>query len=185
MAGVAVVPLSFLSGWAAGAVHLAAVACGLAYNAGLRTTVFSALPFAAAFALLPIFVTLGERPPEAAPWWMWATGALLGVGAHLTNTLPDLEHDTAAKRRGLPHRLGRARTLGGAGVSLLAASVVLAVGPPGLGWWRPVAPALAVALVLALAVASRARDSRLPFVLTMLLAVLDVELLLVAGAHLA
>ena len=37
---------------------------------------------------------------------MPVAGALLGVGAHLVNALPDLADDEATGVRGLPHRLG-------------------------------------------------------------------------------
>ena len=54
-----------------------------------------------------------ERAPGAdrawPPAWMMATGAVLGVGAHLLNALPDLADDDATGVRGLPQRLGAGR----------------------------------------------------------------------------
>nr|MDQ6919831.1 UbiA family prenyltransferase [Candidatus Dormibacteraeota bacterium] len=56
---VLAVPLSLLSGPAAAAVHLTAIALAHAYNLWLKATVLSVVPYALAFAMLPVFVTLG------------------------------------------------------------------------------------------------------------------------------
>ncbi|MCW2613960.1 MAG: hypothetical protein JWN08_954, partial [Frankiales bacterium] len=132
------VPLSLAMGPAPGLLHLAAVAAAWAYNARLKATALSWLPYALAFGAVPSIVTLGRD--AVAPWWATAAGALLGVGAHLCNVLPDLEQDLAQGIRGLPHRLGPARSAAGAAVLLLAAAGLLAVGPGRPG----VVPALAV-----------------------------------------
>ena len=50
---VACVPLSLLSGWRAGLLHLAAVAAALTYNAWLKSTLASPVPYAVAFGILP------------------------------------------------------------------------------------------------------------------------------------
>lgn len=181
LAAGATVPLSLLSGWRAGLVHIAAVSCGWCYNMGLKATVVSFLPFVVAFGLLPVFVSLGGPGAPLGPWWAPASAALLGAGAHLMNALPDLEQDLAAGVRGLPHRLGRQRSLAAAALLLLAASAVLTL--------RAGAPAIAgvagggtaiVCVVLAL-VAARRRASRAPFGLAIAVALVDVALLLVDG----
>ena len=64
------------------------------------------MPYAVAFGALP-----GGRQPRGAasalpPVVGPVAGALLGVGAHLLNALPDLADDEATGVRGLPHRLG-------------------------------------------------------------------------------
>ncbi len=109
VAVTACVPLSFLSGWRAAVVHLVAVASAWAYNARLKATVCSPLPYALSFALLPAFVTLGlPGHPWPRPAVMVATG-LLGVGAHFVNTLADRDDDARSGITGLPQRLS-ART---------------------------------------------------------------------------
>jgi 4-hydroxybenzoate polyprenyltransferase len=120
---VASVPLSLLSGWRAAAVHLVAIASAWAYNLGLKATIVSPLPYAVSFGLLPAFVTLGlPGHPWPRPALMVAT-ALLGVGAHFVNTLPDREDDARSGIAGLPQRLSARATLF-TGVALLTSCAV-------------------------------------------------------------
>ncbi|WP_201776931.1 UbiA family prenyltransferase [Streptacidiphilus anmyonensis] len=185
-AGAACVPLSLASGAAAGAAHLTGVASALAYNAFLKRTRWSWLPYAVAFGLLPAFVTLGLPGRPWPPGWLLAAAALLGVGGHLTNVLPDIDADLAEGVRGLPHRLGRTRSRVLAASALLGASVLLALGPagpPGPVGWTGLAVAAALTAAAALPRARRP-DSRLPFLLTIGLSALDLALLLLRGATL-
>ena len=119
----ACVPLSFLSGWRAALVHLVAVGSAWAYNAGVKATVLSPLPYALSFGLLPAFVTLGlPGHPWPRPALMGAT-ALLGIGAHFINTLADREDDARSGIAGLPQRMSATACLF-TGVALLAACAV-------------------------------------------------------------
>jgi 4-hydroxybenzoate polyprenyltransferase len=185
VAATACVPLSLAMGLSAGLVHLAAVASAWAYNARLKSTVLSWAPYAFSFGLVPSIVTLGLDGAPRAPWWATAAGALLGVGAHLANVLPDLEDDEATGVRGLPHRLGRTGSAGLSALLLLAATSLLAVGPG-----RP-GPLVAAALVVAAAVTGtglalgRREGSRAPFRAVLVVAAVDVALLLARGAALA
>jgi len=125
VAAAACVPLSFLSGWRAGAVHTAAVSAAFAYNARLKSTVFSVVPYVAAFGALPAFVALGGGAPVRPSNSATLAAALMGAGAHFINTLPDLEGDASTGVRGLPHRLGRTRsTYAGAALLATATGVV-------------------------------------------------------------
>ncbi|MET9471850.1 UbiA family prenyltransferase [Streptomyces sp. NPDC002922] len=179
-------PLSLANGAAAGGAHLIGVAAGWSYNLGVKRTRWSWLPYALAFGLLPAFLTLAlpGRPWPAA--WVVAAGALLGVGAHFVNVLPDIDADLAAGVRGLPQRLGRHRSRTVAALTLLAASAVLVLGPPGppdaMGWTGlAVTGAPAVVLCLPLGTSP---DSRLPFLATLGLAGADVALLVARGTAL-
>jgi 4-hydroxybenzoate polyprenyltransferase len=141
----ACIPFSLAMGVLAGIVHLAAVAVAWAYNARLKSSLLSWAPYAFAFGLIPSIITLGLPGSPWAPWWATGAGALLGVGAHLANVLPDLADDAATGVRGLPHRLGANASAALSAVLLLAATSVLAVGPgrPGaLGATALVAAAL-------------------------------------------
>ncbi|MFD6090912.1 UbiA family prenyltransferase [Oerskovia sp. NPDC060338] len=186
-AAAACVVLSLATGLVAGLVHLVAVASAWSYNAWLKSTVWSWAPYAISFGLLPLFVVLaspGDR--VAAPWAMTAT-ALLGVGAHVANTLPDLEDDRATGVRGLPHRLGRTGASVLAPAVLVTAVGVVVLGPPG----PPTAVAWAagtVAVVLAVSagvVAVRRTTSRLPFALSMAVAAVCAVRLVLAGPDVA
>jgi 4-hydroxybenzoate polyprenyltransferase len=178
LAAAAAVPLSLALGVAAGLAQLVGVASGWAYNLGLKSTVWSWLPYAVTFGLLPAVVTLALPGSPLPPPWAVAAGALLGVGAHLVNVLPDLEDDAATGVRGLPHRMGaRASQLGAAAV-LLAAAASLLLGPhQGSGGWRWLV--LVVNAVLAAVVA--VGGGRTPFRVAMLMALIDVVLLTTSG----
>ncbi|WP_435862165.1 UbiA family prenyltransferase [Streptomyces phaeochromogenes] len=179
------VPLSLACGLWAGAVHLTGVAAAWAYDLRLKATAWSWAPYAVGFAALPAFVALGLPGQPWPAWWVVTTGALLGIGAHLGDVLPDIRGDLATGVRGWPHRLGPdgARLL--LPVPLVAASAVLALGPAGPpGRWG--AAALAVAAVVAVAgtVLGR-RWERAAFASAVAVAVVDVALLLLRGTGIA
>jgi len=108
------------------AVFLAGAWC---YNAGLKKTALSALPYATSFGTLPAVVTLSAAEPAPPAWWAVAAGALLGVAAHFANVLPDLDDDRATGVRGLPHRLGRRTTAVLLPVALVAVGSLVVLGP--------------------------------------------------------
>lgn len=176
---LATVLLSALCGAAAAASHLVlTVGSGWAYNLGLKRGLLSALPYAVAFGALPAVVTLALPEPRLPPAWMVAAGALLGVGAHLLNALPDLAEDAQTGVRGLPHRLGAGRVRRLAPAVLVAASVVTVLGPAGSPpTWAWATLALAVLLALT---ALRSRG-RWPFLAAVGIAVLDVATLVARG----
>ncbi|QFG68301.1 UbiA family prenyltransferase [Ornithinimicrobium pratense] len=189
-AAVATVLLSWLLGWVAGGLHLLlVVGSGVAYNLGMKATAASWLPYALAFGTLPqvAWWAGGSGPvgwaetggPSAAPWWATLAGALLGVGAHLLNALPDLAEDERQGVRGLPHRLGAARVRRLAPLLLLA-GVVLAVLGPAPGW--PVGPPglLTLALAAVLAVLAWTLPGRAPFLASMGMAIVAAAALVVS-----
>ena len=178
-AAAACVVLSLLLGWAAGAVHLVAVASAWAYNLGLKRTAWSWAPYALSFGLLPLALALALPGRPTATWWALAAGALLGLGAHGLNVLPDLLDDAATGVRGLPHRLGTTATALGSAVSLLAATVLLVRAPAGGPGTARVAALVAATAVTAggTVIALRDRRSRLPFLAAIAVAGIDVVLL--------
>lgn len=178
------VPLSLWYGVAAGLVHLVAVASAWAYNRWVKATAWSFAPYALSFGLLPVFVVLGLPGTPLPPWWAVAAGALLGVGAHLANALPDLADDLATGVRGAPHRLGPGATRWLATALLVAASVLLALAPdttPGRLGSVGVLGALVVVGVLAVVGLAGRDRSRLPFHAAMAIGLVDVALLVARG----
>ncbi|THA30725.1 hypothetical protein E6R18_19335 [Streptomyces sp. A1277] len=176
------VPLSLACGPLAGTVHLAAVAAAWTYNLKLKATVLSWLPYAIGFAALPALAGLTVPGGPGPAWWLMTAGALLGVAAHLADVLPDIEDDLRGGVRGLPQRLGTTTTRLLLPVPLVAASAVLALGPPGPpGPWGTLT--LAIALPAAPAGLLLARTWRkAPLAAAALVALADVALLLVRGA---
>ena len=174
VAVVATVPLSLASGVVAGLVQLLCTAAGWAYNAGLKSTVWSWAPYAVAFGGLPMFVSLAHDSSTFPPLWIPLAGALLGVGAHFVNVLPDLADDAATGVMGLPHRLGARWTAPVAVVVLVVASLVIAVGAPVRSPW---ATALSLAVVLSLGAVALVRGGRTPFRAAIGVALVDVVML--------
>jgi 4-hydroxybenzoate polyprenyltransferase len=177
------VPLSFAVGWRAGLVHSACVASAWAYNDRLKATPWSWLPFAVAFGLLPAFVVLALPGRPAIAWWAVVAAALLGIGAHLANVLPDLEDDEGTGVRGIGHRLGRRRASLLAQAALVAATALVALAPPGrAGPVQLVGGFVVAALGLTSGVVALTRPrSRAPFALTMAVAAVCVVLLVAAA----
>lgn len=104
-----VIPLSIANGTEAGIAHLGAVVSAWLYNFWFKKTVLSWLPYAVSFGLLPAFLSYGGlgggmhgSPPTIA---MTVLAALLGIGIHFLNTLPDLVEDKETGVRHLPLRI--------------------------------------------------------------------------------
>jgi len=147
VAAFACAGVSIANGWWAAFAHLLLVGSGWVYNAWLKPTVWSWLPYAVGFGALPAFVTLSGPGGFLAPWWQMLAGALLGVGAHFANVLPDLERDRESSIDGLPQRLGLERSAV-VSFSLLVGSAVLvtAMSAPE-GWVLPTTGLVAVAVL--------------------------------------
>jgi len=155
-AGVAAalcVPASLALGALPGAAHLVGVAAGLAYDLWLKPTLASPLPYLVFFGLLPLVALTGAGAAPSGV--LCAVGALLGLAAHLANTVPDAAEDAAAGVRGLPQRLGPTVSRVAAALLVAAAAVVLWAGTASAGTRGPgVLALLAAASVTAGAAAA-------------------------------
>jgi 4-hydroxybenzoate polyprenyltransferase len=184
LAAAAVAAVTSLAlGVVPGLLLLVLVASGWAYNAGLKRTAASGVPYVTGFGALPAGVVAAAPGTPAAPWWLVAAGGALGAAAHFANVAPDLEDDVATGVRGLPHRLGAATSAVAGAVLLGAAVAVLVLGPagaPSAAGWACLAVAVPVVVVAALAGTRRFRRAAFPAV--MLLTVLSVVLLVAGGA---
>lgn len=137
---IADVPLSLAVGTRAGLLHLAAVALAWGYNLGLKRTVASPLPYAAAFGLVPVVVAAAKPGSPAPRVALVAAGVACGVAAHFANTVGDTAEDALTGVRGLPQRLGPAAStiVAASFIAAAAVAVLVAVGP------RPLPVAAAV-----------------------------------------
>ncbi|SKB01619.1 4-hydroxybenzoate polyprenyltransferase [Agreia bicolorata] len=188
-AAVVAVPVSLLLGPLAALVNIIGIASGWSYNAWLKRTPASGVPYLITFGTLPLFVTLSLAEPRPAVWWAIVVGALLGFGAHFANVLPDLDDDARTGVRGLPHILGRRPSAVVAFVSLaivsLIASVGIATSEPGLIVVAVIGLVVGVAIAIAGTTLALTRPpTRLLFQLIIASAVVDVILLTTAGSSL-
>jgi len=172
------------------AAHAVALAAAWAYNAGLKATPFSIVPFVLSFGLFPSFATLSLPGGAPAPAWAGIAGAALGTAVHLTNVLPDLDDDRATGIRGLPHRLGArvSAVVAAAGVVAGALSVLVGSSAGELGdvpvvGWIFFAAAAATAAATGVRVLVRPPD-RTVFRLVMLAALLLAAQLVATGGAL-
>lgn len=166
------------------------IAGAWAYNAGLKSSVFSLVPFLVSFGVFPSLATLSAPTPTLAPFWAAIAGAALGAAVHLTNVLPDLDDDRATGVRGFPHRIGprASALLAVAGLFVGAAAVLL--GPVGdvgrIAWpgWLFAAAVVVVAVATGVRALVRPPD-RTVFRLVMLAALLLAAQLVATGSALS
>lgn len=178
-ASVVTVIASSLLGWKAAAAQLTVVASGVTYNLGVKSTIWSAVPYAVAFAALPAVATLALPESMWPAWWATVSGALIGVAAHFANVLPDLGEDRQTGVRGLPHRLGfTLSAVAATALSSLAAvlSFVAAAHPASPVQWVLLVMA-AGSLLWALLVLRRNPRSDAVFVATMVIAAVAIAFL--------
>lgn len=170
--------LSLLTGLWMAVAHAIALASAWAYNAGLKNTALSIVPFVVSFGLFPSLATLAAAEPAPAAPWATVAGAALGAAVHLTNVLPDLDDDARTGVRGLPHRLGERRSRLLAASLLTGASAVLAATGRGLSA-RGRGALLALNTVLAGVAVTGA--GRAPFRAASAMALLDAVALVAEG----
>ena len=151
VAGVASLAFGLALGPATFALAVVGLACAWSYDLWLKGTVWSALPFAVAVPVVPLFGYGAAGRFPAVLWWAWPIGALLAVATHLADALPDVERDRATGVRGLATRLGVGRAAALAAVCY-GAAVAMALWSGLAAGDRPVVVAgAALAVVLGLA----------------------------------
>jgi 4-hydroxybenzoate polyprenyltransferase len=72
---IASVLVSIPLGWPALLAHLVFLVSAWCYNAGLKGTPISVLPYLVSFGILPTIVTLASSQPAFAPWWTMAAAS--------------------------------------------------------------------------------------------------------------
>jgi 4-hydroxybenzoate polyprenyltransferase len=148
--------LATWGGPAAWVLAMTGLGIGIAYDLGVKRTPYSALTYALALPLIPVWVWTALDVESAALFVVLPAGMLLGVSLQLANALPDAEGDAVAGVRGTLQVLGpeRGRRLCWTSFALalllcavLAPVVHLRLMPFALSW-------VAAALLLGMAVAS-------------------------------
>jgi 4-hydroxybenzoate polyprenyltransferase len=183
--------LSVPLGWRMLAAHALALGSAWAYNAGLKSTPWSIVPFLVSFGIFPSLATLSAPDPAFAAGWAWIAGAALGAAVHLTNVLPDLDDDARTGVRGLPHRLGPRASAVTAALAVVGGAIAVLLGAAGgdlaavsaVSWVFFVA-VVAVAVVTAWRAIARP-PTRALFRLVMLAALLLAVQLVASGSALA
>jgi len=127
LSAVACGVLSFRLGAAFGWLHLVAVVSAVSYNAGLKATWVSPVPYLISFGLLPVMLTYAVTGLSGPPLSHVVAAALLGSAGHAGNTVGDTEADAATGVRGLPQRLGPQRSLTAMALLVATAAIVLLV----------------------------------------------------------
>ncbi len=168
--------------------HLATIGAAWLYNAALKRSVFSLLPFLS-FGLLPSLATLSAPDPQVAAPWATAAGCAFGVAVHLTNVLPDLEADQRTAVRGTPHLLGARASAVLAALAVVGGAIAVLLGPAAgsiaaINWLAWVFFGLVSACaVAALLLVLLRPPSRTPFRLMMMAALLlGVQLVATGGS---
>ena len=106
-------------GFVGGGLSIFAIVWALGYNFYFKFNIFSPLPYAVAFAILPSCMAYSQD--KTPPTWMWLGGALFGMAAHFLNVLKDMDQDHASGIKGLPQRCGKTG-------SIIAATILIAFG---------------------------------------------------------
>ncbi len=118
----------------------------------------------------------------SARWTAVAAAALLGLGGHFANVLPDLDGDQATGVGGLPQlvaaRFGPMAVRVGALIQLLGASALIAASGTAWELW------LGFALAAGLAVIGLRARGRVPFLAALGIAAIDVASFVLGGVRL-
>jgi 4-hydroxybenzoate polyprenyltransferase len=156
------------------------VGAGWAYNLGLKSSPASGLMYLLGFGPIPAFAA-STLPGQPVPiWYATAAAALVGLGGHFANVLPDIAADRAAGVNGLPQQVaarwgdGTVRAI--ALVLLLSASVLLVLASN--RQWVALA---GLGAAVALAVVGALGKGRVAFAAAFGIAAVDVVVLVVGG----
>lgn len=156
------------------------VGAAWAYNLGLKSSPASALMYVLGFGPIPAYAA-STLPGQPVPtWYATAAAALVGLGGHFANVLPDLDADRSAGVGGLPQqvaaRWGAGAVRAVALVLLLSASVLLLLASHRR--WVALAGLGAAAVLAAIGAVGK---GRVPFAAAFGIAAVDVAVLAVGG----
>lgn len=150
---------------------------GWAYNAGLKATAASGLLFVLGFGPLPAYAVSTAGRGHLPTWSAVSVAALVGLGTHFANVLPDLDADRGTGVRGLPQqvaaRWGSRAARAVALVLLLTASVLMVLTAWPQRRWFAIAGLGGSAVVAAIGVRG---GGKVPFLSAIAIAAVDAVL---------
>ena len=156
------------------------VGAGWAYNIGLKSTSASGLMYILGFGPIPAYAASTLAGHLMPIWYATAVAALVGLGGHFANVLPDLAADRTTGVNGLPQwvaaRWGAGTVRAIMLVLMLSASVLLLL-VSSRQWVALAGLGAAVLLALVGAVGT----GRVPFMAAFGIAAVDVVVLAVGG----
>ncbi len=119
------------------------------YDLRLKRTMLSFVPFAIAFPLLLLWATLVSGRSFAAVGFLLAGVAILAVGLHLADALPDIDGDREAQVHTLAVLLGRGWTTKVMMTTMLAGTLIAAgtLAPRPFLYWPPAIVAAGAAIM--------------------------------------
>jgi 4-hydroxybenzoate polyprenyltransferase len=85
-------------------IHLLGIGSAMAYNLGLKRTIFSFLPYLISFGAMPWAIYKGNG--KSPPLWLYSAFALFTIAFHFLNVIKDMDSDREQSILGLPQRLG-------------------------------------------------------------------------------
>jgi len=121
-------------GWGPTGVLGLGLLAGWWYDVQLKRTMLSFVPFAIAFPLLLLWATLVSGRSSAPVGFLLAGVAVLAVGLHLADALPDIDGDRDAQAGTLAVVLGSGWTTRAIMATMLAGALIAA----GTLAWRPI-----------------------------------------------
>jgi 4-hydroxybenzoate polyprenyltransferase len=128
------IPISFVLnlfgplGFVGGGLSVFAIGWAIAYNFYFKFNIFSPLPYAVAFGILPSCMAFSQDKTPTT--WMWLGGALFGMAAHFLNVLKDMDQDHASGIKGLPQRCGKTGSIIAAVTLVALATALLLISIP-------------------------------------------------------
>jgi geranylgeranylglycerol-phosphate geranylgeranyltransferase len=133
----------------------AGTVAGFAYNAWLKRSRWTWLPFWVALPTLPVcaFAVIGRPAPRV--WLAYIVGAPLVLGIYLADSAADVEADAAAGIQGLAQRLGPGRARLACWIALGLAQLLAIASRPRARTPGPLYLAAAVSLAMAIATGHR------------------------------
>jgi 4-hydroxybenzoate polyprenyltransferase len=150
---VLAIALAASLGWRPALIAIAGLAAAYLYNVRLKATPFSWVPFALAFALIPVWVAESVDRFDDVLWWSFPVGLSGGLATYIAIKLPDYERDDTDHTRNFLHWLTIDYAVPVAW-GAMGAYIVIAVASANIQTIRAewLVPPAAIAIVLTLAV---------------------------------